>query len=184
MSIYTVTEAAAHLGCTERTIWRKLRSGQLTRVERDGRMGVEIDGETPAERVSDIADNLSRVGAASAVARSRDADILSAVLSDARSSRRLAWTGTAVASLATVGALTVVALLAWTYHTDAVDHIRQVAGLERDRDEATERAAGLQIERDQLRQDAQQARSLVWWTMGLEPPPSDRDAADGTLASR
>ncbi len=77
-----------------------------------------------------------------------------------------------------------VALIANAYHVEAIAHVGQVVTLERVRDDALERAAGLQLERDQLRQDAQQARSLAWWAMGLEPPTSHRDAADGTLASR
>lgn len=138
MRLVTPTEAAATLGCSERTIRRKLASGQLRKVSQSGRTLVEVETLDP---LADVSGKLAEVTTAHAIQRRTDSDTMSAVVatldraleradySERRAMNAVRWS---VLAASGVGIAAVVAVLAvaWYTHTEAVNHAGTVASLE------------------------------------------------------
>lgn len=124
-----VEAAASSLGCSVRTVYRRIKAGEVQTRRIGDRVEVAVeasdtDGQND-RRLTDIA-------AASLTMRRMDADTVSAIRQDFRDNLRVArWTalGTSVLVLASVG------LLAWggyRWHLADLEHVQTVAGLEAD----------------------------------------------------
>ena len=136
MSWMTQTEAAAALGCSNRTIRRRIRAGML-KTRREGRnILVDVDTDRAVATVTQVGRQLAEVGAAAAIQKKHDADTLStmqatfadtlAALSASRSilekqtiltrrSARAAWTTAAILTL-------VIFTGGWYYATERIRH--------------------------------------------------------------
>ncbi len=144
MSWMTQTEAAAALGCSNRTIRRRIRGGMI-KTRREGRnILVDVDTDQAVATVTQVGRQLAEVGAAAAIQKRQDADTLTAIQStftdalatvsacresiehEAARTRRAAW----------IGWLTALALLValsgggWLYHTSEVQHLNELYGLQ------------------------------------------------------
>jgi|GEM_PF-3015678 len=150
MPWYPQSEAADLLNISTRTLRRRIRAGAV-QWRRDGRhILVEVPDQPEPDKVSEIGRQLAQVGAASAIQRSRDSDIMASVMAvvtdfrqtlaqqatTARRSARLAW-GTSLVMLAAV------AMLGWTYHRATLASLDQ---LEQLKSEASRHEQGLQTE--------------------------------------
>ncbi|MCH7925308.1 MAG: hypothetical protein IIC51_07215 [Planctomycetes bacterium] len=136
MSWMTQTEAAAALGCSIRTVRRRIRAGSLTARREGRRLLVEIDTDRALSTVTQVGRHLAEVGAAAVIQRKQDADALTTIhetFKDTLSSlaacqdraekdigtyRRSARRGWAMTSL--LGAL--LAIAAWFIHKERVAH--------------------------------------------------------------
>ena len=136
MSWMTQTEAAAALGCSIRTVRRRIRAGTLTARREGRRLLVEIDTDRALSTVTQVGRHLAEVGAAAAIQRRQDADALTTIhdtFKDTLSSlaacqdraekdigtfRRSARRGWAMTSFLGVG----LAIAAWFLHKDRVAH--------------------------------------------------------------
>ena len=79
MSWMTQTEAAAALGCSNRTIRRRIRAGML-KTRREGRnILVDVDIDHAVATVTQVGRQLAEVGAAAAIQKKHDADTVSAM---------------------------------------------------------------------------------------------------------
>ena len=76
MSWMTQTEAAAALGCSIRTVRRRIRAGSLTARREGRRLLVEIDTDRALSTVTQVGRHLAEVGAAAVIQRKQDADAL------------------------------------------------------------------------------------------------------------
>jgi len=122
-----VEAAASNLGCSTRTLYRRIKAGQVQTRHVGDRVEIAVeasdtDGQTD-RRLTDIA-------AASLAMRHIDSDAMSAIRQDFRDNLRVArWTalGTSVLVLGSVG------FIAWggfKWHLSELAHVQDVAGLE------------------------------------------------------
>ncbi|MCH8149062.1 MAG: helix-turn-helix domain-containing protein, partial [Planctomycetes bacterium] len=136
MSWMTQTEAAAALGCSIRTVRRRVRAGSLTARREGRRLLIEVDTDKALSTVTQVGRHLAEVGASAAIQRREDADslttihetfkdILSSLAScqdraerDIGTYRRSARRGWAMASFLGIG----LASAAWFIHTERVAH--------------------------------------------------------------
>lgn len=136
MSWMTQTEAAVALGCSIRTIRRRIRSGTMN-ARRDGRrLMVEVDTDRAMSTVTQVGRHLAEVGAAAAIQRQQDANALSTIHAtfketlgtlarcqdraarDVAVYRRSAQWGWAMAAIFGIGFVAG----GWFIHTDRVAH--------------------------------------------------------------
>jgi len=121
-----INEAMSVLGCSERTIYRRISKGSLATHRDNGLVLVDVPAhDTVAEGVRQMA----RVATAGAVQRSKDSDMLSVVIDEMRHARRVAVVASATGILATVACLGVTGYIAVQYHQETVCHGSQVAEL-------------------------------------------------------
>ncbi len=136
MSWMTQTEAAVALGCSIRTVRRRIRSGAIN-ARRDGRrLMVEVDTDRAMSTVTQVGRHLAEVGAAAAIQRQQDANALSTIHAtfkdtlgtlarcqdraarDLGAYRRSARWGWATAAILGIGFATG----GWFIHTERVAH--------------------------------------------------------------
>ena len=132
MRLVTVSEAAAALHTSERTIWRRVRAGQLRKVREGDRTLVEVDVADPLTAVSDASGKLSDAVQANAILRAQDVDVLTIVVDELRHQRKVSRAGSVMAVAASVAMLAVTAWLAVQYHSATLEHVGQVDSLERE----------------------------------------------------
>lgn len=137
MSWMTQTEAAAALGCSVRTIRRRIRSNCIN-TRREGRnILVEVDTDKAVSSVTHVGRQLAEVGAAAAIQSKHDADTLAAVTdnfrdtlsvlsacretleTEARRARRTARSGWVVATVLMLA----LSVGAWLYHRQSTDYL-------------------------------------------------------------
>jgi|GEM_PF-2492742 len=140
MSWMTQTEAAAALGCSIRTIRRRIRAGSIGARREGRRLLVEVDTDKAMATVTQVGRQLAEVGAAAAIQRKQENDALSTIhstfkdtldvlaayreraereVSACRRAARWGWMAAAMLAIAIVGA-------GWFIHTERVTHERLV----------------------------------------------------------
>ncbi len=135
MRLVSYEQAAAISGKSMRTVFRWCKEGKFRTVQQDGRTLVELeDGDDPLTTATDTAARLTQVAGAAAIQRTRDSDILTLVVTDARRSKRGAWTVAAVMSLGVAGIWG-----QYTHETRKLD--RQLVSAQHQRDAAVARAS-------------------------------------------
>lgn len=140
MSWMTQNEAAAALGCSIRTIRRRIRAGSMD-ARRDGRrLLVAVDTDKAMATVTQVGRQLAEVGAAAAIQRKQENDALTTIHSTFkdtlnvlatyrergerevgayRRAARWGWTAAALLAIALVGA-------GWFMHTERVAQERRI----------------------------------------------------------
>ncbi|UCC31006.1 MAG: hypothetical protein JSU86_01760 [Phycisphaerales bacterium] len=187
MRLLTFEEAGAAYGRTARTIQRWVAAGRLKTAISEGRLMVEVADDVevdPRIRAADMTDNLSKLASAHTIQRTHDIDMLSGMVSDARSTRR--WCRVTSGILAAL-----LVSLAIFSHLRELRHVRQVVVLGNDQErlkarhvqtvedltaqlsKAAETAATASRQRDQLVEDVvrlQAQRDSALWLLGLPAP--------------
>jgi len=144
-------DAAAHLGISDRTLRRRIKTGMYNH-RREGRMTlIELDVPDDTDRLADVGEHFAKAAAATAITSRTTADTMAALSTSQRETIRMLKIGNA--ATAVVGVLTAVTLgLVGRYmylqydqtRTELSDarrqHVRQVDAVEDERDAATRRA--------------------------------------------
>jgi len=145
-------DAAAHLGISDRTLRRRLRTNQYNH-RREGRMVlVELDKPDTEDRMATIGDHFAEASKANAITTRTTADAMAALSErhriEVQTLRRMNVATTVIGCLASASLATVVVILALAYDGTRddvsamrVEHVRQemkTATLRAERDQAVE----------------------------------------------
>lgn len=169
MAWLSMTDAASALGCTERTIRRRVRAGQLD-VRRDGhRSLVEIDTDRAMDTVTGIGRQMSEVATATAIQRRQDSDLLGIVVAELQSARRTARVATVMSVMAVIVMGGIVAWLGTQFHTMEVGHIRAASENRRLLDSAVSEAVQARSGQHEASLRAERAEDLVLWLASGSP---------------
>ena len=171
--------AAAVLDVSERTIYRRIKSGDLKSMRDKGQVLVEVDTIDPVKVVADGVDKLSQAAQATAIQRHEDSehvarmlDTMSDLIRHERQNARRARVGTLTATLAAIALIVVTAQIGIVYHESELGRIDQVGTMQRNLDRLGTDKAGLETRADELQ------RQVVETATAAEQAVRDRDRVE------